>query len=159
MDTKKIFSILPGATVSGELKKPLTLLTDDSRKVIPGCCYVAVRGTQFDGHTAIDGAIAAGYKNSISAIIDGNVTIIIVSAVLMGAFGTDGIFHTILSPIMSLFGTAITGSIYSFGYTLIVGVISNLLLGVVCSRLMVKSISRFKFFRKAAFYGGVRNAE
>ena len=51
MDTKKIFSILPGATVSGELKKPLTLLTDDSRKVIPGCCYVAVRGTQFDGHT------------------------------------------------------------------------------------------------------------
>ncbi len=60
MDTKKIFSILPGATVSGELKKPLTLLTDDSRKVIPGCCYVAVRGTQFDGHTAIDGAIAAG---------------------------------------------------------------------------------------------------
>ena len=114
---------------------------------------------EFANGKTIDGAIAAGYKNSISAIIDGNVTIIIVSAVLMGAFGTDGIFHTILSPIMSLFGTAITGSIYSFGYTLIVGVISNLLLGVVCSRLMVKSISRFKFFRKAAFYGGVRNAE
>ncbi len=60
MDTKKLFSILPGASLSGALKKPLTLLTDDSRKVIPGCCYVAVKGTQFDGHSAIDGAIAAG---------------------------------------------------------------------------------------------------
>ncbi|MBQ6941099.1 MAG: UDP-N-acetylmuramoyl-L-alanyl-D-glutamate--2,6-diaminopimelate ligase [Akkermansia sp.] len=60
MDTKKIFSILPGASITGKLSKPLTLLTDDSRKVIPGCCYVAVKGTQFDGHTAIDGAIAAG---------------------------------------------------------------------------------------------------
>lgn len=60
MDTKKIFSILPAASITGKLSKPLTLLTDDSRKVIPGCCYVAVKGTQFDGHTAIDGAIAAG---------------------------------------------------------------------------------------------------
>lgn len=60
MDTKKIFSILPGASITGKLSKALTLLTDDSRKVIPGCCYVAVKGTQFDGHTAIDGAIEAG---------------------------------------------------------------------------------------------------
>lgn len=60
MDTKKIFSILPGASISGTLPKQLTLLTDDSRKVVPGCCYVAVKGTRFDGHSAIDGAIAAG---------------------------------------------------------------------------------------------------
>ena len=58
--SKKIFSVLPEATVTGSLKKPLTLLTDDSRKVIPGSCYIAVKGTQFDGHTAIAGAIEAG---------------------------------------------------------------------------------------------------
>ena len=58
--SKKIFSVLPGACITGSLKKPLTLLTDDSRKVIPGSCYVAVKGTQFDGHTAIAGAIEAG---------------------------------------------------------------------------------------------------
>ena len=60
MDTKTISAILPGATITGKLRKPFTLLTDDSRKVEPGSCYVAIRGTQFDGHTAIDGAIAAG---------------------------------------------------------------------------------------------------
>ena len=112
---------------------------------------------EFAKGKTIDGAIAAGYKNSLSAIIDGNVTIVIVSLVLMGAFGSEGILTTILSPIFALFGTTITGSIYSFGYTLLVGTIFNLILGVLCSRLMVKSISRIKIFRKAAFYGGAKN--
>ena len=60
MDTKKISAILPGATITGNLRKALTLLTDDSRKVVPGCCYVAIRGTQFDGHSVIPAAIEAG---------------------------------------------------------------------------------------------------
>lgn len=60
MKSKQIFSILPEAIISGKLNRPLSLLTDDSRRVIPGCCYVAVKGTQFDGHTAISGAIEAG---------------------------------------------------------------------------------------------------
>lgn len=113
---------------------------------------------EFTKGKTIDGAIAAGYKNSLSAIIDGNMTILIVSAVLMGAFGSEGIFYFILSPIMNLFGTTITGSIYSFGYTLLVGTIFNLVFGVLCSRWMVKSVSRFKVFRKPAFYGGKTNA-
>ncbi len=112
---------------------------------------------EFAKGKTIDGAIASGYKNSLSAIIDGNVTIVIVSLVLMGAFGSEGILTTLLSPIFAIFGTTITGSIYSFGYTLLVGTIFNLILGVLCSRLMVKSISRLKIFRKPAFYGGAKN--
>lgn len=60
MNSKQLFSVLPGAVVTGKLHKPLTLLTDDSRRVVPGSCFVAVKGTQFDGHSAIDSAIAAG---------------------------------------------------------------------------------------------------
>ena len=60
MNKQSIFSVVTGATITGKLKKPLTLVTDDSRKVVPGCCYIAVKGTQFDGHSAIAGAIAAG---------------------------------------------------------------------------------------------------
>ncbi|MBQ6847856.1 MAG: protein translocase subunit SecD [Clostridia bacterium] len=114
---------------------------------------------EFEKGKTIDGAIDSGFKNSLSAIIDGNVTIVIVSLVLMGAFGSpDGIMAKIFSPIMSLFGTAITGSIYSFGYTLLVGTIFNLIMGVVASKLMLKSISKFKVFRKPWFYGGKTNA-
>lgn len=114
---------------------------------------------EFRKGKTIDGAIDSGFKNSLSAIIDGNVTIVIVSLVLMGAFGTpDSFIAKIFSPIMSLLGSSITGSIYSFGYTLLVGVIFNLIMGVVASKLMLKSISRFKPFRKPGLYGGKKNA-
>ncbi len=114
---------------------------------------------EFQKGKTIDGSIDSGFKNSLSAIIDGNVTIVIVSLVLMGAFGSpDGIMAKIMSPIMSLLGSAITGSIYSFGYTLLVGTIFNLIMGVVASKLMLKSISKFKVFRNPWFYGGKANA-
>ena len=113
---------------------------------------------EFKRGKTIDNAIAAGYKNSLSAIIDGNVTIVIVSIVLMGAFGSpDGFLGTLFSPLMSLFGASITGSIYSFGYTLLIGVIFNLVMGVLASKAMLRSISQLKFMRKPAFYGGKKN--
>lgn len=38
----------------------ITSIEEDSRKVGPGCCFVATRGIQADGHAYIDAAIAAG---------------------------------------------------------------------------------------------------
>ncbi len=114
---------------------------------------------EFQKGKTIDGAIDSGFKNSLSAIIDGNVTIIIVSLVLMGAFGSpDSPLAKLFSPIMRWFGSAITGSIYSFGFTLLVGTIFNLIMGVLASKLMLKSLSKFKVFRKPGFYGGKKNA-
>ncbi len=113
---------------------------------------------EFKKGKTIDGAIDSGFRNSLSAIIDGNVTIVIVSLVLMGAFGApDSLMAKIFSPIMSLFGASITGSIYSFGYTLLVGVIFNLIMGVLASKWMLKSVSQFKFLRKPWLYGGKKN--
>ncbi len=114
---------------------------------------------EFKKGKTIDGSIDSGFKNSLSAIIDGNVTIVIVSVVLMGAFGTpDSLLAKIFSPIMSLLGSQVTGSIYSFGYTLLVGTIFNLIMGVLASKYMLKSISRYKPFRNTWFYGGKKNA-
>ena len=114
---------------------------------------------EFAKGKTIDGAIELGYKKSLSSIIDGNVTIVIVSVVLMGAFGSpDSIIGKLFTPFTSLFGTSITGSIYSFGYTLLIGVIFNLIMGVVASKLMVKSLSGYSFLRKPWLYGGKKNA-
>ena len=113
---------------------------------------------EFKKGKTIDGAIDSGFKNSLSAIIDGNVTIVIVALVLMGAFGSpDSFLAKLFSPIMGLFGTSIAGSIYSFGYTLLVGVIFNLIMGVLASKWMLKSVSQLKFMRNPAFYGGKKN--
>ncbi|MBC8584675.1 preprotein translocase subunit SecD [Youxingia wuxianensis] len=106
----------------------------------------------------IDGAIDSGFSRTFAAIFDGNITMVLVAVVLMGAFGPPGsIFARLLAPIFRWFGSSATGAIYSFGYTLVVGVIFNFLMGVTASRLMLKSISKFKAFKNPWLYGGVKN--
>ena len=95
----------------------------------------------------LDGAIQKGCSNSLWSIIDGNITILIVAIMLIGVFGPSNILSKI-------FGESTTGAIYSFGYTLLVGVIGNFIMGVFCSRLMIKSLSGFKPLRKKWLFGG-----
>ncbi len=103
---------------------------------------------------SVKSAIDVGYERAFNAILDGNVTVIIVASILMGAFGPPSSFFVkIFKPIFVLFGAAPVGSIYSFGYTLLVGVVLNFVLGVNASKLMLKSISSFKILRNKAFYG------
>ncbi len=105
----------------------------------------------------IDGAIRSGSKESFWAIFDGNITVIIVAAVLMGVFGpSDSVFGWLLSPLMRWFPVATTGAVYSFGYTLLVGIIFNFIMGMTASRLMLSSLSRLKVLRKPWLYGGER---
>ena len=104
---------------------------------------------------SLDSAVDSGFKRAFSAILDGNVTVIIVAIILMGSFGPpDSLFARILSPLFFMFGTSAAGTIYSFGYTLLIGVLLNLLMGVLASRLMLKSISRQSWARNPALYGG-----
>jgi len=51
---------LPDAVVQGTDQVRIHELADDSRRVQPGACFVAVRGTKTDGHAFIDQAVAAG---------------------------------------------------------------------------------------------------
>ena len=95
----------------------------------------------------LDGAIQRGCSNSLWSIIDGNITIMIVALMLIGVFGPSNILS-------QLFGASTTGAIYSFGYTLLVGVIGNFIMGVFFSRLMIKSLSGFKPLRKKWLFGG-----
>ncbi len=105
---------------------------------------------------SLDGAIYTGYKRAFSAIFDGNITMVIVAFILMGAFGTsDSFWAIVLSPVFTWFGASTEGTIYSFGYTLAVGVILNFFFGIFLSRLMTSSLARFKAFRKPVLYGGV----
>ncbi len=99
----------------------------------------------------LDGCIANGTKSSLSAIIDGNITIIIVAVILILVFGPANIFS-------ALFGVSTTGLIYAFGYTLLVGVIANFIMGVFASRLMLRSVSGLKFLRNKRLYGGKKKS-
>ncbi len=105
----------------------------------------------------IDTAIHSGCKESFWAIFDGNITVIIVSIVLMGVFGpADSFFAKLLKWILFMFPVSTSGAVYSFGFTLLAGIIFNFIMGVTFSRLMLKSLSRFKFLRKPWLLGGDR---
>lgn len=102
---------------------------------------------EFRSGKTLDSAIEKGTKNSLTAIIDGNMTIVIVSIILLLVFGPSNILSWI-------FGESTTGTIYAFGYTLLMGVISNFIMGVWLSRVMLKSIVGVKFLRKKWLFGG-----
>ena len=88
----------------------------------------------------IDGALKNGFSRGFTAILDSNLTVIIVALILMAVFGT-------------WFGATTEGTVYSFGYTLLAGVIMNFIMACWATRLMTIALSKFKCFRKPGFYG------
>lgn len=104
----------------------------------------------------LNGAIEVGYKRAWSAVFDSNITVVFVAVILMGAFGpTDSVFGTLLKPLFFAFGASTAGTIYSLGYTLLVGILLNFVFGIFCSRLMLASLSKFKCLRKLWLYNGI----
>ena len=103
----------------------------------------------------LEGAVNSGFKMGLTPIIDGNVTIVIVAAILMGAFGpTDGFWAKVFNPIFFWFGPSTAGTIYSFGFTLLTSVLLNFVFGVWASRVMIRGAVHFKPLRKAWLFGG-----
>lgn len=80
----------------------------------------------------LNAAINAGFHKAFSSVFDGNITVIIVAVVLI------------------IFGS---GSMLSFGYTLLTGVIMNFVAGITASRLMISSLSMHKPLRKTSYFG------
>ncbi len=60
MNSTTLFSCLSQCSCTGAAPAEITQLTDDSRLVTAGSCFIAVKGTSFDGHDAIDSAIESG---------------------------------------------------------------------------------------------------
>ena len=103
----------------------------------------------------LEGAVKSGFKMGLTPIIDGNVTIVIVAAILMGAFGpTDGFWAKVFNPIFYWFGPSTAGTIYSFGFTLLTSVLLNFVFGVWATRVMIRGAVHFKPLRKAWLFGG-----
>ena len=93
----------------------------------------------------IDGAIKNGFERGFAAILDSNLTVIIVAVILMAVFGT-------------WFGASTEGTIYSFGFTLLAGVVMNFVMACWATRMMITALSQFRCFRKPWLYGGGKGA-
>lgn len=81
-------------------------------------------------------AVKNGYKNAFSSVIDGNITTALVAVILM------------------IFGS---GTMLSFGYTLLMGMILNVFIGVNISKKLFLSLLDFKKFNNEKYYKIHRN--
>ncbi len=79
----------------------------------------------------VRGAIKSGYHRAFSSVLDGNLTTAIVAIILM------------------IFGS---GTMFSFGYTLLAGIILNFVAGVLSTRLMLTSLAQFKAFQNNRWF-------
>ena len=106
---------------------------------------------------SLDGALKSGFARGLTPIIDGNVTIVIVAIVLMGAFGpSDGLFAKALHFVFFAFGPSTAGTIYAFGYTLLTGVLLNFVFGVFATRVMIRGAAAIKALRTPWLYGAAK---
>ncbi len=87
---------------------------------------------------SIRAAVQSGFHKAFSSVFDGNITVIIVAIILM------------------IFGS---GTMLSFGYSLLTGVILNFLCGVLASKLMMKSLCQYNIFKKPFLYGNGKKRE
>ena len=109
---------------------------------------------------SLDGALKSGFTRGLTPIIDGNVTIVIVAVVLMGAFGpSDGFFAKVLHFVFFAFGPSTAGTIYAFGYTLLTGVLLNFVFGVFATRVMIRGAASIKALRNPWLYGASKGEE
>ncbi len=76
-------------------------------------------------------AISSGFKGAFTSVFDGNITVLIVAIILL------------------IFGS---GSLLSFAYSLLTGIIFNFIAGVTASRMMIRSLSEFKALQKPSLY-------
>ena len=83
-----------------------------------------------DGHT-IHTAVMHGYKNGFRAVFDGNLTTAIVAVILM------------------ILGS---GSMLSFGYTLLIGMLVNVVIGVPVSKQLQLSLLSFPKWTEEKYY-------
>ena len=103
---------------------------------------------------SLDGALKSGFARGLTPIMDGNVTIVIVAIVLMGAFGpSDGFFAKALHFVFFAFGPSTAGTIYAFGYTLLTGVLLNFVFGIFATRTMIRGAAAIKALRDPRLYG------
>lgn len=80
---------------------------------------------------ALRSAIESGYKRAFTSVLDGNITTAIVAVILM------------------LFGS---GSMLSFGYTLLIGMIINCFIGVHASKRMILSVVQYQHWNQTKFF-------
>ena len=113
--------------------------------------------SEINNDRTIDGAVITGYQRALPGLISSSVAIAIIAVVLMGAFGPGSSFTARIFSNIFFFGAPTEGHVYYFAYVLFGGVLFNLFMNAVVSRIILRGLSSFRALRRPSLYGGVNN--
>lgn len=115
MKATDLIEVLRLRAIYGERldNKEISLLVNDTRKIIENSCYIAIRGEHFDGHSAIEQAVNAGATVVVveefrEAWQDLNATIVLVDSTFRAQAILANQFYDLPSEKLAV--TAITGT-------------------------------------------------
>ncbi len=133
---------IAGAIVAGILFIDCAYLTANSVKNELG------RGGE------IEKSAKAALKSSFKSVLGVNIAAAIAAVLLIGLCGPwDNLLARILEPVLSWITPNTVRELYDFGKALFVGVICNMIMGVIVPRIMLKSFMQYKVLRKPKCYG------
>ncbi|MBS4786427.1 MAG: hypothetical protein KH009_10020 [Clostridiales bacterium] len=103
----------------------------------------------------LDYSIGAGYKQACSTLFEGRGPIFLAALLLLGSLAiAESAPSQLLSELLGGFHAAAADSVYSFLFAILAGVVSNYIMGVWVSRLMLRSLSKYGALRDPVLYGG-----
>jgi UDP-N-acetylmuramoyl-L-alanyl-D-glutamate--2,6-diaminopimelate ligase len=112
MTLRDILNQVEHLSVTGRDDFAITAMSADSRAIVPGSLFVAVRGTKIDGHTFIGRAVEAGAKAVICERVPGEnykgVTFIVVADASSALGMASSAFYG--NPSAKLHLTGVTGT-------------------------------------------------
>lgn len=178
----RLYGVVASICLIGQVTGLLATLTgwfgfmESTALTLPGICgmilsvAIGVDGSILTGERIreelrkgknINNALISGYNRALRPILDTNIAGLIIAFVLFGSFSSsDSVWATILnSTVLYFFDTTVQSGIYSFSFTLLTGLIMNLIMNLLGSRLMLMSLSEFQCFQKKSLYGGGRSVK
>ncbi len=113
--------------------------------------------TEINSDHTIDGAISTGFAKTLPWLISSSAALLLISVVIMGAFGYGHSFTARIFSNIFFFSQPVEGNIYYFGYILFGGVLFNLFMNGIAARVILRGLARFKALRRPSLYGGAKN--
>ncbi len=108
-ETARLVAALRGARVVGELPPLVEAISSDSRAVLPGTMFVALRGERVDGHAYVTGAIARGASVIVAEReLNSSVPLVVVPDTRVAASALADAFYD--HPSQSLAVVGVTGT-------------------------------------------------
>lgn len=124
--------------------------------VVGIACYIRVAGNidrHIKGGKNVEASLQKAFQESRPFIFTVNTVLLIISVVIIAAFGpSTNVITGLLNPLFFAFKVPVIGSLYTFAIPLLFGAFINTIFALVINQLMLLSVAGMKRFDSPALF-------